>query len=260
MPRLKAPSLLGQIGDWEKPVVPPGFKAPKDRNDSSFEKLWSERSSLEGRLGIGKPEHGGSAVQKAMDLEVTSDNYNDLKRWVEMGGYGGGKRKTTEVYTGGVSPKDNIAVFRTPSAAASRSLAPTGRDSGQAFSDTLAMANGVGNRGDSYDPYAQQNAVDRLNQGGRAGTETRLVSDTRMWASTDERDMDSLDLLSSKLKTFEMKQETAKLQYKAKMTEEFMNLKNGLNRQEDVRTVNTNRRGTKHLNTSNSEGGLGIPQ
>jgi len=233
---------LGAIPDYVPPPVVPEFEIP-ERTDPKFNALWSERLQLLNRTGLYRGNFNSRVAinqDALMNLEVTKDNYGDLKRLVDMKSITG--VGTTEVRYQ-LEPKYK------------RDL---GRESG--YQTTLSEQEALGKTREPvglYDPTGE----------GRMSREKLLdryydtyVVDTRQWDSPHQFDKDLYGLLSSKVKTFELKRETAKAQYRSKMQEEFQRLKDSLSARADEQIILGKRRGTNTLNTQNSQGGLGIPQ
>ena len=236
------PRLLGDIPEYVPPPKVPEFEIP-DRTDPKFNELWEERIQLLKRTGLGRGGFSGSVVinqDAIMNLEVTKDNYGDLKRLVDMKSITG--VGTTEVRYQ-LKPKYK------------RDL---GRESG--YQTTLSEREALGKTRDPvslYDPTGE----------GRMSREKLLdryydtyVVDTRQWDSPHQFDKDLYNLLASKVKTYELKRETEKMQYRTKMQEEFEQLRQGLSTKADENIILGKRRGTNTLNTQGSAGGLGIPQ
>jgi len=233
---------LGAIPDYVPPPVVPEFEIP-ERTDPKFNALWNERLQLLNRTGLYRGNFNSRVAinqDALMNLEVTKDNYGDLKRLVDMKSITG--VGTTEVRYQ-LKPKYK------------RDL---GRES--RHQATLSEREALGKTRDPvsiYDPTGE----------GRMSREQQLdryyemyVDDTRQWASENQFDKDLYNLLASKVKTYELKRETEKMQYRTKMQEEFEQLRQGLSTKADENIILGKRRGTNTLNTQGSAGGLGIPQ
>ena len=242
MARSFGPQLLGAIPDYVPPPVVPEFEIP-ERTDPKFNALWNERLQLLNRTGLYRGNFNSRVAinqDALMNLEVTKDNYGDLKRLVDMKSITG--VGTTEVRYQ-LKPKYK------------RDL---GRESG--YQTTLSEQEALGKTREPvglYDPTGE----------GRMSREQQLdryyemyVDDTRQWASENQFDKDLYNLLASKVKTYELKRETEKMQYRTKMQEEFEQLRQGLSTKADENIILGKRRGTNTLNTQGSAGGLGIPQ
>ena len=242
MARSFGPQLLGAIPDYVPPPVVPEFEIP-ERTDPKFNALWNERLQLLNRTGLYRGNFNSRVAinqDALMNLEVTKDNYGDLKRLVDM-------KSITGVGT--------IEVRYQLKPKYKRDL---GRESG--YQTTLSEREALGKTRDPvsiYDPTGE----------GRMSREQQLdryyemyVDDTRQWASENQFDKDLYNLLASKVKTYELKRETEKMQYRTKMQEEFEQLRQGLSTKADENIILGKRRGTNTLNTQGSAGGLGIPQ
>lgn len=81
VPKLMAPRLFGGHGEYKAPPEKPKTVTPHNRTGP----LWRERAALSWKLGLGLNEYGRGEIW-SRNLQITEDNYEDMKRFVELGG------------------------------------------------------------------------------------------------------------------------------------------------------------------------------
>jgi len=215
------------------------FKAPT-KGDATFNSLWEERVALSQKLGLYNDNfvgRGALNIDKLLTTDITSDNYKDFARWVELGGnVKGSLERIMPDYGSGEGWQPNGAAV----------------DDRGARED--AMNTPAPNTGEGWDPSRDRTTNEELEREPQ-------YRDTRQWENDNTYNQQALELMKTKLETYDLSKEAARTEYRAKMMEEYNTLLNSMRTRSEMNFTRSRNRASSQVNTySEPQGGMNIPR